>query len=171
VGRDSDTPNEVTASWIVSFNQIQRQDILASEILSFISLLDCQDIPRKFIVSYYERHKRLQQSSAVEVVKALGTLTAFSFIAKAKDDTIDMHRLVQLVTRKWLVTQDKFTKFTECALDIVSEAYPYGSHESRQECMDYLPHAISVLRNKGTSSHSEQLDRASLLLGMTGYFL
>ncbi|KAJ0165496.1 hypothetical protein CTA2_11060 [Colletotrichum tanaceti] len=45
VGRDSETPHALTATWIVSFNQIQQQDVLASEILSFACLLDRQGIP------------------------------------------------------------------------------------------------------------------------------
>ncbi|KAJ0108861.1 hypothetical protein J7T55_011355 [Diaporthe amygdali] len=151
VGRDSDTPNAVTATWIVSFNQIQRQDILASEILSFISLLDRQAIPKSFIMSYCDEScKSVQQTSIAGVTKALGTLKAFSLVAETKDNTIDMHRLVQLVTRKWLVMQDKFAEFAERALKTVSEAYPYGRHETRQACVDYLPHAIAVLGNNET---------------------
>lgn len=172
VGRDSDTPNEVTATWVVSFNQIQRQDILASEILSLISLLDRQAIPKKLIMSYCdERRRSVQEASKAEVTKALGTLKAFSLVAEAKDNTINMHRLVQLVTRKWLVMQDKFAEFTERALETVSEAYPYGNHETRQTCVDYLPHAIAVLGNDETGLYSEKIERATLLICMTGYFL
>ncbi|CCF39770.1 hypothetical protein CH063_10511 [Colletotrichum higginsianum] len=49
VGRDSETPHALTATWIVSFNQIQQQDALASELLSFACLLDRQGIPEEFI--------------------------------------------------------------------------------------------------------------------------
>lgn len=37
VGRDSKIPHAVTATWIISFNQIQRRNPLESDILSFIS--------------------------------------------------------------------------------------------------------------------------------------
>lgn len=172
VGRDSNTPNAVTATWIVSFNQIQRQDILASEILSFTSLLDRQAIPKRFTINYCDQIcKSVQHAGKAEVAKALGTLKAFSLVAEAKEDTINMHQLVQLVTRTWLVTPDTFADFRERALETVSEAYSYGNYESRKACVDYLPHAIAVLRMNGTGSHSEQGNTATLLLRMTGYFL
>ncbi|EFQ27410.1 hypothetical protein CGRA01v4_04490 [Colletotrichum graminicola] len=52
VGRDSDVPNKVTTTWIVSFNQIQQRGALVSQILSFIFLLDRQTIPKKFVSRY-----------------------------------------------------------------------------------------------------------------------
>ncbi|KAF6842214.1 kinesin light chain [Colletotrichum musicola] len=172
VGRDSDTPNQITATWIISFNQIQHQDILASEILSFISLLDHQAIPKKFIKHYCdEKHNRTQSVGLGEVTKALGTLKAFSFITESKDGTIDMHRLVQLVTRKWLMLRDKYDQYLGHSLEVVSDLFPYGMHETRQDCIDYLPHAVTVLQNKGAHSCAKKTATASLLACMAGYFL
>ncbi|OHW96525.1 phosphorylase superfamily protein [Colletotrichum incanum] len=51
IGRDSETPHALTATWIVSFNQIQQQEALASDVLSFCSLLDRQGIPERLIKS------------------------------------------------------------------------------------------------------------------------
>uniref|UniRef100_A0A8H7K6B6 ORC1/DEAH AAA+ ATPase domain-containing protein n=1 Tax=Bionectria ochroleuca TaxID=29856 RepID=A0A8H7K6B6_BIOOC len=42
VGRDSRTPHAVTATWIISFNQIQRRNPFESDILSFISFFHCR---------------------------------------------------------------------------------------------------------------------------------
>ncbi|TEA18272.1 hypothetical protein C8034_v011442 [Colletotrichum sidae] len=49
VGRDSETPHALTATWMISFNQIERQHPLAGKVLSFISLLDRQSIPNEFL--------------------------------------------------------------------------------------------------------------------------
>jgi hypothetical protein len=43
VGRDSETSRAVTETWILSFEQIQRQNIFASQLLSLMSLFDRQD--------------------------------------------------------------------------------------------------------------------------------
>ncbi|KZL71202.1 hypothetical protein CI238_13518, partial [Colletotrichum incanum] len=159
-------------SLIVSFNQIQQQEALASNVLSFCSLLDRQGIPERLIVSFCDqRNEEGRQSSTGKIIKAVRTLKAFSFVSEAKNNTIDMHRLVQLVTRKWLEIQGGLADYAEQALRIVSDLYPYGRHESRQVCQDYLPHANAVLQNQGTGSGDERLARASLLLDMTGYFI
>ncbi|KAK1962871.1 hypothetical protein LY78DRAFT_642439 [Colletotrichum sublineola] len=171
VGRDSNVPNEVTTTWIVSFNQIQQRDILASQILSFICLLDRQAIPKKFVIHYCnEKHNRLQQPGTIEITKALGTLKAFSFVTESKGSTIDMHRLVQLVTRKWLIMRDEHSKYAEYSMDVVSTLFPFGTHETREDCMNYLPHALSVLQNEGSCSSAENTARASLLVCVAGYF-
>ncbi|TKW55178.1 Kinesin light chain [Colletotrichum tanaceti] len=171
VGRDSETPHALTATWIVSFNQIQQQDVLASEILSFACLLDRQGIPEEFVVSFCNRRgAEGQQISTNTITKALGTLKAFSLVSPATNNTIDMHRLVQLVTRKWLDIHGRLAGSVEQALVIVSKLYPSGRHESRQVCQDYLPHAIAVLQHKETSSRRELLARASLLECVAGYY-
>ncbi|KZL66399.1 hypothetical protein CI238_13201, partial [Colletotrichum incanum] len=172
IGRDSETPHALTATWIVSFNQIQQQEALASDVLSFCSLLDRQGIPERLIVSFCDqRNEEGRQISTGQIIKAVGTLKAFSFVSEAKNNSIDMHRLVQLVTRKWLEIQGGLADYAEQALRIVSDLYLYGRHESRQVCQDYLPHANAVLQNQGTGSGDERLARASLLLDMTGYFI
>ncbi|GJC81787.1 hypothetical protein ColLi_04625 [Colletotrichum liriopes] len=50
VGRDSDTPHALTATWTISFNQIEQRHPLASKILSLISIFDRQAIPGEFVL-------------------------------------------------------------------------------------------------------------------------
>ncbi|WYZ41486.1 hypothetical protein EsH8_V_000381 [Colletotrichum jinshuiense] len=179
-GRDSETPHALTTTWIISFNQIQRQHALAGEVLSLVSLFDRQAIPKKFVADYYQERREAESetgvaelgtSVAAEVTKTLGVLKAFCFLSEAKDDTVDMHRLVQLVTRKWLANQDRLAGFAEHALKTVANAYPYGRYENRVLCQDYLPHAYAVLKNKRTDSRDGDIAKASLLHRMAGYFL
>ncbi|KAF5530615.1 kinesin light chain [Fusarium mexicanum] len=172
VGRDSDTPHAVTATWIISFEQIEKQDRFTGEILSLISLFDRQAIPKEFITGYWQKEwERVSQASEsfpeAKIIKALGTLKAFCFISEAKDESLDMHRLVQLVARKWLTIKGKMVEFAQQALKTVSSAFPYGEFETREICLKYLPHAHAVLRNESTISGKE---RARLLHCMAGYF-
>ncbi|KAH7123390.1 hypothetical protein B0J13DRAFT_153463 [Dactylonectria estremocensis] len=176
VGRDSDTPHALTATWIISFEQIERRHSLTSDILSLISLFDRQAIPKDFVADYWHRRRpkeseAAEASEAADITKVLGTLKAFSFISEGKDRTVDMHRLVQLVTRKWLVNKGKMAEFTQHALGIVSDAYPYGQFENREVCLKYLPHADAVLETKGTGSRDERIGRATLLHCVGSYFL
>lgn len=57
VGRDSATSRAVTETWILSFEQIQRQNVLAGEVLSLMSLFDRQAIPSVFL-SHYSKQRQ-----------------------------------------------------------------------------------------------------------------
>lgn len=48
VGRDSETPHAVTATWIISFEQIRRKQPLISDILSFSKLLPLSGNSKSF---------------------------------------------------------------------------------------------------------------------------
>jgi hypothetical protein len=173
IGRDSETPHAVTATWIISFEQIEKQDRFAGEVLSLISLLDRQAIPREFIINYWQRVRVAganETSQEVRVIKALGTLKAFCFVLEAKDRSLDMHRLVQLVARKWLVIKGKMAEFAQHALKTVSDTYPFGQFETREICLKYLPYAYAVLKNENTSLRGGGEARACLLYNMAGYF-
>ncbi|KAH6637140.1 P-loop containing nucleoside triphosphate hydrolase protein [Chaetomium tenue] len=102
VGRDPEIPNAVVETWILFFEQIQRQNTFAGELLSLMSFFDKQAIPKKFLSDYGERQKAQELRGEMQLVKSLGILKAFSFITEDKDHSFNMHRLVQLVTRKWL---------------------------------------------------------------------
>jgi hypothetical protein len=92
-------------------------------------------------------------------------------MSEAKDQSLDMHRLVQLVARKWLVMKGKMAEFAQHALKTVSDVYPYGEFETREVCLKYLPHAYAMLKNGSTSSRKGKEARACLLHDITGYFL
>ncbi|KAK3371035.1 hypothetical protein B0T24DRAFT_304761 [Lasiosphaeria ovina] len=169
VGRDSRTPRAVAETWILSFEQIQQQDAFTGEILSLMSLFDRQAIPPKFL-SYNKQQHAGEPISEIQFTKSLGVLKAFSFVTEDKDHNLDMHRLVQLVTRKWLVNKGTIQRFTGQALLAVSQAYPYGNYENRTACRAYLPHAYAVLDSKGIGSKDEKAARASLLYRVAGFF-
>jgi hypothetical protein len=59
-GRDSETPRAVAETWILSFEQIQRQNVFAGELLSLMSLFDRQAVPLEFL-SHYSRHQGQEQ--------------------------------------------------------------------------------------------------------------
>jgi tetratricopeptide (TPR) repeat protein len=171
-GRDSETPHAVTATWIISFEQIERQQALTSDILSFLSLFHFQAIPKEFVEDYCQRRdlKQIEGNTSAIMMKALGTLKAFCLVSEGKDKTITMHRLVQLVMRKWLINRGKMTKFTEYAIETMSATYPYGIFETHDTCMRYLPHANSVLIQDKANLSNKNIAKALLLHNMAGYF-
>ncbi|KAK3367009.1 nucleoside phosphorylase domain-containing protein [Lasiosphaeria ovina] len=169
VGRDSGAPRAVAETWILSFEQIQQQNAFAGEILSLMSLFDRQAIPSKFF-PHYRQQQGGDPSGKIQLTKALGVLKAFSFVTEDKAHNLDMHRLVQLVTRKWLINKGTMQRFTGQALLAVSQAYPYGNFENRIVCGAYLPHVYAVLGSEDAGLEDERVARASLFYCVAGFF-
>ncbi len=169
VGRNWETPRAVAETWILSFEQIQRQNGFAGELLSLMSLFDRQAIPLEFL-SHHSKQQGQEQRGEIQLTKALGVLKAFCFVVEDKDRRFDMHRLVQLVTQMWLDRKGTMGQFAEQAVTVVSQAYPYGSYENRALCSALLPHVHAVLRLMSTGTKDEKLARASLLHCGGGFF-
>ena len=168
-GRDSETPRAVAETWILSFEQIQRQNPFAAELLSLMSLLDRQAIPSEFL-SRYGKQQGQEARGGLQLTKALGVLKAFSFVAEEKDQSLGMHRLVQLVTRKWLANKGTMRHFAGQALLAVSHCYPFGQYENWALCSAYLAHAHAVLGSEGTGSRDEKAAKATLLHSVAELF-
>uniref|UniRef100_A0A8H7NHF5 DUF7779 domain-containing protein n=1 Tax=Bionectria ochroleuca TaxID=29856 RepID=A0A8H7NHF5_BIOOC len=171
VGRDSEAPQAVAETWMLSFQQIQQQHALASELLSFMSLLDRQDIPEQFMSHFCELDQTGDSSDEIRLTEALGILKAFSFVTEENSGSFDMHRLVQLVTRKRLASQGTISQVGGKALLTVSHVYPYGVYETRAICARYLSHASTVLQLSGLSSKDEAEAKASLYHCIAGYYM
>lgn len=99
LNRYYDMQNAITQTWLISFNRMRNDDPLATGFLSFMACLDRQGIPKSLLPS---------DSSSVKVLKALGTLKAYSFITTRNDgQSFDVHRLVHLATRAWLAVNNE----------------------------------------------------------------
>ncbi|KJZ70126.1 hypothetical protein HIM_10496 [Hirsutella minnesotensis 3608] len=169
IERDSEALQAVAQTWMVSFRQIQDQDPLASSLLSLMSIFDWQGIPISFLSHYSAQERNGGPKSTVDFTKSLGVLKAFSLVSEQKGDSLDMHRLVQLVTRKWLINNDMMNQFGREALLTVSDIYPYGEFENRTACSMYLPHASAVLKAEIGKSDNVIRAKASLLHKVASY--
>ncbi|KAH8648222.1 hypothetical protein BGZ60DRAFT_224457 [Tricladium varicosporioides] len=152
-GRDSGVPNAVTATWMISFDYIRNHIPRAADMMSMMAYLDRQGIPSTFLKSPSE--------STITFKATVGRLRSFSLISGAGEN-YEMHRLVQLVIRKWLETHSISNKYSALALKAVSDAFPVLEFANRVTCSQYLAHAQSVLRYK-PSVLEERLDQAHLL--------
>lgn len=170
VGRDSSAPHALAATWIISFEQIEKNDIVASDVLSLMSYFDRQAIPKEYILEHL-RNRPGHGNTTVEAkfTKAMGTLKAFSFITQSKNQSADMHRLVHLIARKWLLRKGKSDHYTQEALRIISSVFPRGSFDTREACQLQLPHVYAVLQRRVTNSNDEELLRATLLTSLVTY--
>ena len=148
VGRDSSVPNAVAATWIISFKVIRDRHRDASDLLSLLSSFDWQGIPKSFLSRYSNKHYRPDsprgRNPEIRLTEALGVLKAFSFVSIDQIDRfVNMHRLVYLVTRNWLVEERISERWAAEAFSIVS-----GSLLTPLDCdrhFKYLRSAWTVL--------------------------
>ncbi|KAK0106385.1 hypothetical protein ONS96_004017 [Cadophora gregata f. sp. sojae] len=159
--RDSGVPNSVIRTWQISFDQIKRNQPQAAELLSLMAMLDRQGIP-EFLLS-------VRYPNPLDLEDALGPLDEFYLITIEKGGkSFEMHRLVQLATRKWVERYGDSKRRWGEANEVVSKAFPDGSYSNWKTCETLLPHALQVL-TYGLESSQSMLDRASLLHNMAWY--
>ncbi|KAM0286100.1 hypothetical protein ACHAQH_001108 [Verticillium albo-atrum] len=163
VGRDSETPRALAQTWILSFRQIERQNSLAGHFLSLVSFFDRQRIPTAFFSHYSQEECNGGPISELEVVNALGLLKAFSLATEESDDFLNIHRLVHLITRKWLRMEGTIGQFEKAALSTLSSLYPRLGIDSRTTRTEYLPHAMAVLKVEVDLKAHGAKEKASLL--------
>ena len=162
LGRDSAVHNAVVTTFIVSINQIKERDPKAIEILCLVAFVDQHDIPKSLIQGKLKR--------PLELTKALGTLKSFSLITTNERGNFSLHRLVQLVMRKWLIIEEKFENQAIQAMDIVAGLFPNATFEQWSTCAAYLPHAQSIL-NFVPELHDKLLRRILYLQEGIAYYL
>lgn len=157
-GRDSEVPNAVTTTWMISFKQIKEQQPRAAGLLSLMSLFNRLDIPKSLL--------RQDEKDVVELEKALGVLKAYSFItASCQDKSFDMHRLIHLVTRQWLEIEGEATQWATRGLEAVEKLFPSSVYENWTECAALLPHSYAVL----DSAKDETVTQGYLLYKTASY--
>lgn len=172
VGRDTQTPHAITSTWILSFEQIQKQNEFAGRLLSFMSCLDRQAIPSEILQLYSIRyHIDKDVIPEIELTRALGILISFSFITEGSDGHFTMHRLVQLVSQKWLVRKGIHRYSAGDALQVVNSIYPIKCRDPENwgRCNSYLAHAYAVL--KGEYTESQDLENSACLAWKLAKFL
>lgn len=136
-GRYHNLKNPVATTWLISFEQIRRRDVLTADYLSFMCCIDARDIPQSLLPPGPSRKKEIE---------AIGTLKAYSFISKRPTDlAFDLHRLVHLSMRNWLRKEKLLIHSTERVIIRLEKVFPDEDHKNRSVWRTYLPHACYVL--------------------------
>lgn len=93
-----ESENVIASTWLISFEQMRRQDTLAADGLLFMACVDPTDIPLALLPTTSPREKGID---------AVGTLNDYSFVSKrTAESSLDLHRLVHLSTHNWLKKQE-----------------------------------------------------------------
>ena len=155
--RDKYAANAVAKTWLVSFDQIVRQDADAAHLLQYMSCIEWKAIPRS-ILPVIEPEARM--------TTAIGILWSYSFITTRNDSkTFDMHRLVHVAARVWVQQKGLMMETQRMVLEHLSNIFPSDEHTNREVWREYIPHAARVKEFKGEGLVD---DRGKLCLKVGG---
>ncbi|KAK3646859.1 hypothetical protein LTR56_008347 [Elasticomyces elasticus] len=81
--------------------------------------------------------------------KDIRMLEGYSFVSVTTDASVwEMHRLVQVATRKWLKSQGQLEQWGDQYIEHLCALVPLGTYENWMACRNYYPHAQSVAELK-----------------------
>jgi hypothetical protein len=188
--RDWEAKNSIIITWQISFEYIEQTRSFAADLLSLMSFLDRQGIPKKLLQPRTERGETqtyqtekedkdrdsdsddtTSQSSASdeEFEDAIAMLQSFCFISTDPDgSTFEMHALVQLAMRRWLEGNGKLERWKQQFASNLCAAFLTGEYENWAVCQELFAHARSAL-GQPPEDESSLAEWASLLYRAAWY--
>jgi hypothetical protein len=158
--RDPDMPNAVITTLEISFRQIREQHEAAADLLSLMCLFNRQGIPDSLI---------REDDDHLAFVSAMAPLINFSLVtAELGGEFFEMHRLVQIATRRWLESDGKIQEWKGKAIKRMAESFPNGEYENWVTCGVLLPHAEEII-GFDLIEEGIQLQRATVLQNTAWY--
>lgn len=134
--RYKDSRNAVGTTWLVTFDQLQKSDDVAVDLLSFISCVEPKAIPQSILPN--TDHERTEW--------AVGLLCSYSFLARREgSNTFDMHSLVHMATRQWVNSQNRMEKVVNDAICHLANIFPARGCTCDALRREYLPHVTRLL--------------------------
>jgi tetratricopeptide (TPR) repeat protein len=126
----------VAKTWLVSFEQLLRQEPDAANLLRYVSCIEWKAIPQSILPSV---------QPAERMSRAIGMLCSYSFVTPRTDEeTYDMHRLVHVAVRVW-VREDASMEETQWkALRHLCNVFPSDDYKNRAVWRSYIPHAARM---------------------------
>lgn len=159
-GRDPETPHAVAKTLSLSLKQIEERQPLAFELLLLMSLLDRQNIPLLILQGYcFGVRESAETLTEIQLIEGIGILKAFSFISETTDENYDMHRLVQVITRGWLMAQGSMARFASHASSALVAVFIHH----RRFVADASNHGDELCRYRRFFSHSRAVIEISEL--------
>ncbi|KAJ0419720.1 hypothetical protein BJY00DRAFT_313639 [Aspergillus carlsbadensis] len=136
ISRYPNLTNAVAKTWTITFNKILKCDMLAADLLAFISCIEWKAIPYSILPAAYPE---------VQLAGAVGTLCSYSFLERRDHGTkLDMHRLVHLATRMWVNQNGREAETRIAALKHLSQIFPSDNYTNREIWRAYLPHVARI---------------------------
>jgi hypothetical protein len=134
------TRNAIATTWLISFEQIQKQSHNATNYLAFMAFMEPKDIPLSMLPI---------AESQTKFHDMIGILESYGLVTRRTDSqSLDIHRLVHLATRNWLRGRNEFQFHWETALAWLAEVLARVDDYDLTLLKSYIPHASRLLQEK-----------------------
>ena len=158
--QDHSIRHAVMATWWISFTQIQKTEQSAADLLSLMSMFDRQGIPISL---------PRNSTSQLDFDNALTPLLNFSLVRpEIGMQSFEMHRLVQLSTRRWLETDRQLHEWIKKSIRVLATAFPSAYYDTWEECHVLLPHAREAINHR-PGDDEDALNQSEIALNLGNY--
>ncbi|CAI6234983.1 unnamed protein product [Periconia digitata] len=149
--RDGTTSNSIMATWQISFEHIRKERPSATRLLSLMSLFHWQRIPEALLEAHYNSKTN---DAGTDFEDDLNTLLSYSLVlTDVKGRHLQMHRLVQFSTTKWLELHDELDYWKEKYILLLDKSYPDSEYEKWdavykdwKTCQALFPHVQTAVQ-------------------------
>lgn len=157
--RDREAKNSIIITWHISFDHIRHIRPSAADLLSFMSMFDCQGIPEDLVRNGIKGENSSQGQPSRksyneykyidEFENDLIMLRNYSFVYTTGERlmeqpmerrTFEMHALVQLAMRKWLKINGQLQNWQRHFVHKLCTEVPTGEFENWAKCQVLFPH-------------------------------
>jgi tetratricopeptide (TPR) repeat protein len=148
----SEYPHSVTTTWLLHVDQLRRHHPAALELLRMCAFLAPTVIPLGFIFSGDVLMPQVLAPAITDPVmraETVGALVRTSLVSRPADEQIQIHRLVQAITRHQLDDEQK-AGYLHGAGSIVAASSPENPSDPDSWVIASLwaPHALAVARHE-----------------------
>jgi tetratricopeptide (TPR) repeat protein len=172
-GTDSYHHTPVAATWSLNFQEVERVDAPATELLRFLAFLAPDAIPEDLLVGGASELGPQLEGMATDATlldRPVKTLTRFSLVQRHLDrHVLIIHRLVQAVLQARMTDQER-QQWAERTVRAVNRAFPDVKEVATwPQCEQYLPHALAC--TKLIDTYALNLSESAYLLNRTAFYL
>ncbi|KAF2000044.1 hypothetical protein P154DRAFT_576377 [Amniculicola lignicola CBS 123094] len=158
--RDGQSSNSIITTWHISFEHIRRACPSAASLLSLMCLFNRQGIPEDLLDGQYG-----EEGVICNFEEDWAVLTSYSMIKTSTDgDKFEMHRLVQLSTRKWLDLHDELRAWVNRYIHLIKKEFPWPDPQTWGRCEALVPHAQAAIQPENLPDNKELLIEFSDIL-------
>lgn len=149
--------NAIATTWLISFEQIQKLDQTAMDLMEFLSCIEPKAIPQSLLP--------VPDPEGLEW--AVGILCGYSFLVRRNEsDIFDVHSLVHLAMERQTEKQGKRNHTLHVVVKHLTAAFSQQSI-NRDDARLHLPHAFRVMRQ--CSRPTEELTNLQMVVGKCLY--
>ncbi len=175
--RDGSASNAVLTTWQMSFEHLRSKRPTAADLLSLMSFFDRQGIPEALLKSVRgdEDGRRAVDATDSDDSKYdsdgepddgseedgfdddVATLSDFCLVSTNEEgDVFEMHRLVQLSTRKWLEAHGLQERFKGQFVARMARSFPTGDYSNWTTCQRLFPHVEAAVGYRPAEAKLEE---------------